>query len=267
MGVAGVGVRSLGRNRRGGRSTGTTLERLFPSANERLRQWIAHSRRLQASPAVGRALYEAFSRIDVRPVLSLIQCPVLVLQRTDSYAVRVGHGRYLAEHIANAKYVELPGGDSAWWVGDTGAIVDEVEDFLTGARPTHESDRVLATVMFTDMVQSTERMAELGDRRWRGLVDEYESAVRREIDRFRGRYVNTTGDGTLATFDGPARAIRCAAAIADSARNLGIELRAGLHTGEIGTARRRCRGYRRQYRSARGGARWTERRLGLTHGR
>lgn len=127
----------------------------------------------------------------------------------------------------------MAGADSPWWAGDSDAVVDEVEDFVTGARPTYETDRVLATVLFTDIVKSTERTAELGDRRWRGVADEYEAIVRHELERFRGRYVNTTGDGTLATFDGPARAIRCAAAIGSAARGLGIEVRAGLHTGEI----------------------------------
>jgi class 3 adenylate cyclase len=138
----------------------------------------------------------------------------------------------MAERIPDAKLVELPGEDHLWWFGDQDAIVDEVEEFLTGARSVPESDRVLATVMFTDIVGSTERAAELGDGRWRDVLESHESITRRELRRFRGTEVKTTGDGFLATFDGPARAIGCARAIAEAVRPLGIEVRAGLHTGE-----------------------------------
>ena len=146
--------------------------------------------------------------------------------------VDVRSGRYLAEHIPGAKYVELPGEDHLWWIADQDAILDEVEEFLTGVRQTHESDRVLATVMFTDICGSTERAAELGDRRWRELLERHETLIRRQLGRFRGHEVKTIGDGFLATFDGPARGIRCARAISDEIAKIGIEVRAGLHTGE-----------------------------------
>jgi len=142
-------------------------------------------------------------------------------------------GRQLAARIPGAKYVELPGADHLPWVGDPDAILDEIEEFLTGARPTIEPDRVLATVLFTDIVGSTERLAQVGDRRWRELLGAHHAIVRRELERFRGHEVNTAGDGFLATFDGPARAVRCAGAIRDAVRSVGLEVRAGVHTGEI----------------------------------
>jgi class 3 adenylate cyclase len=141
-------------------------------------------------------------------------------------------GRYLAEHIPGAKYVELPGVDHANWVGDQDAILDEVEEFLTGVRHGPEPDRVLATVLFTDIVRSTERAAEMGDRSWHDLLETHNEIAQREITRFRGLGIKSTGDGVLATFDGPSRGVQCARAMCDSVRELGIELRAGLHTGE-----------------------------------
>ena len=146
--------------------------------------------------------------------------------------MNVEEGRWIAAQIPGAKYVELPGDEHLIWAGDVDAVVDEVEEFLTGTRPLHDADRVLATVLFTDIVGSTERAAELGDRRWRELLDEHNASVRRQLERFRGREVDTAGDGFLATFDGPARAIRAACAIRDSVRGLGLDIRAGLHTGE-----------------------------------
>jgi class 3 adenylate cyclase len=141
-------------------------------------------------------------------------------------------GRYVAERIPGARYVELPGYDHFPWVGDTDAVLDEIEEFVTGTRHGHEPDRVLATVMFTDIVGATERAVALGDRRWRDLLDSHHAIVRQQLARFRGREVDTAGDGFLATFDGPARAIRCAGAIVQEVRRLGLEIRAGLHTGE-----------------------------------
>jgi len=169
---------------------------------------------------------------DVRHVLPTIRVPTLVLHRAGDVAVDVGQGRYLAEHVAGVKYVELPGSDHFPWVGDADAVLDEIEEFLTGVRHGPEPDRVLATVLFTDIVGSTERAAALGDRGWRELLANHHTVVRRELGRFRGREVKTLGDGFLATFDGPARGIRCACAIRDGVRPLGIEIRAGLHTGE-----------------------------------
>jgi class 3 adenylate cyclase len=147
-------------------------------------------------------------------------------------AVGINHGRYLAEHIPGAKYVELPGVDHLPWVGDAEAILGEIEEFLTGTRHVPEADRVLATVLFTDIVGSTEHADRVGDRAWRELLDAHHALVRKELERFRGREMDTAGDGFFATFDGPARAIRCALNIRDAVRQLGIEIRAGLHTGE-----------------------------------
>ena len=196
------------------------------------RRWFARFGRLAASPGAASALFTMVRDLDIREVLPAIRVPTLLVHRTDDTLMRVEHSRYMAERIPDAKLVELPGVDHLWWFGDQDAIVDEVEEFLTGARSAPETDRVLATVMFTDIVASTERAAELGDRRWRELLATHEAVVRRELERHRGREVKTMGDGFLATFDGPARAIGCARAIADGVRPLGIEVRAGLHTGE-----------------------------------
>jgi class 3 adenylate cyclase len=173
------------------------------------------------------------SQIDVRDVLPAVRVPTLVLHRTADRAVDVGQGRYLAEHIPGAKLVELSGEDHWWWVGNSDLLVDEIQEFLTGERPAVEADRVLATVLFTDIVGSTKHAADIGDRRWRTLLERHDSAMRKQIDRHRGRVVKNTGDGFLATFDGPARAIECAFAANDEIHRLGIELRSGLHTGEV----------------------------------
>jgi class 3 adenylate cyclase len=177
-------------------------------------------------------LFNMVRELDVRHVLPAIRVPTLLVHRTDDDLIRVDHSRYMAEQIPGAKLVELPGEDHLWWFGDQDAIVDEAQEFLTGARAIREPERVLATVMFTDIVGSTERAAKLGDARWRELLDGHETVVRRELARHRGTEVKTTGDGFLATFDGPARGIRCARSIAEGVRPLGIEIRAGLHTGE-----------------------------------
>ena len=174
----------------------------------------------------------AYLERDLRGVLPSMRVPTLVLHRVGDRYIRVGHGRYLAEHIPGAKYVELPGEDHHFFMGDTEAMLGEIEEFLTGVRPVPEIDRVLATVLFTDIVRSTERAAMLGDPAWRALLDTHHGIARRELERHRGREVKTVGDGFLATFDGPARAIRCACGIRDGVRPLGIEIRAGLHTGE-----------------------------------
>jgi len=210
------------------------IELFAPSVahDQRFRDWWARLLRLAASPATAIALLRMLDDIDVRPVLPTIRVPTLVLHCTGDRAVNVENGRYLGRHIPNAKYVELPGADHFPYVGDTEAILAEIEEFLTGARHAPEADRVLATVLFTDIVGSTTHAAGIGDQRWRDLLGSYQALVRRELARFRGREVKTLGDGFLATFDGPARAIRCACAIRDSVRPLGIEIRAGLHTGE-----------------------------------
>jgi class 3 adenylate cyclase len=170
--------------------------------------------------------------IDVRSVLSAIQVPTLILHRAGDRVIRPEQGRYLAEHVPGARLVELAGEDHVPWVGNADAILDELQEFLTGARQAPETDRVLATVLFADIVGSTERAAALGDRRWRDLLASYYAVARRELVRFRGREVDTAGDGFFASFDGPARGIRCAAAIAAGVRSLGVEVRTGLHTGE-----------------------------------
>jgi class 3 adenylate cyclase len=170
---------------------------------------------------------------DVRDLLPAIRVPTLVLHRSGDMAVPVEHGRYLGEHIPGAKYVEMPGIDHAPAIGDPERIIGEIEEFLTGSRSEMEIDRVLATVLFTDVVDSTKRAATLGDRPWRALIDRHDQIVRQQLSRFRGREVKNLGDGFLATFDGPARAVRCAAAIAETIKPLGIAVRGGLHTGEI----------------------------------
>jgi pimeloyl-ACP methyl ester carboxylesterase len=185
-----------------------------------------------ASPGAAAALLRMNSYIDVRGILPTIRVPTLVLHRTGDHDVDVAEGRYLAAKIPNAKFVELAGDDHVIAAGDTDALADEIEEFLTGTRPLPEPDRVLATVLFTDIVGSTARAAELGDRGWRDLLRAHDAAVRRELERFRGREVDTAGDGFLATFDGPARAVRCALSVGDAVRELGVEIRAGVHTGE-----------------------------------
>jgi class 3 adenylate cyclase len=170
--------------------------------------------------------------VDVRPALPTISAPTVVMHRTDDRDAHVEEGRYIASEIPGARYVEFSGADHSWWTQDGDAILDEIEELVTGVRPAPQPNRVLATVLFTDLVKSTERVRELGDQGWAELLGRHHSAVRRELQRFRGREIDTAGDGFLASFDGPARAIRCAVAIRDVVEELGLELRAGLHTGE-----------------------------------
>ncbi|MEA2387771.1 MAG: hypothetical protein QOG41_544 [Thermoleophilaceae bacterium] len=200
--------------------------------DERFSAWWARFLRQGASPGAATALLNMYKELDVRHVLPAIAAPTLVIHRTDDITVPIHMGRAVAEAIPGARFVELPGGDHLPFLGDADRLLDEVEEFLTGTRGDREVDRVLATVLFTDIVGSTERAAVLGDREWRDLVESHDSLVRKQLDRFRGRPIKTMGDGFLATFDGPARAIRCASSIADEVRGLGIEIRAGLHTGE-----------------------------------
>ncbi len=196
-------------------------------------EFTARMERSAASPAMVQQIFEMFLDIDVRDILPTIQVPTLVLHRRGDRVVNRRAGKELAAQIPGARYVELPGIDHLPWAGDAEAVLGEIEEFLTGARSVPEPDRVLATVMFTDIVGSTERAAELGDARWRELLAAHHAAVRRELTRCRGREVKTLGDGYLATFDGPARAIRCGWAIAEAARSLGLEVRIGLHCGEV----------------------------------
>jgi pimeloyl-ACP methyl ester carboxylesterase len=213
---------------------GVGLSAWAPSCADdvRMRTWWARLQRTAASPGMVHSLLALYPQIDIRAVLGTIGVPTLVLHRRDDRMINVEMGRYLAEHIPGAKLVELDGADHFFWVGDADAILDEIEEFLTGLRRGPEPDRVLATVLFTDLVGSTEHAVELGDTRWRYLLESHQAQVRRQLERFRGREVKTMGDGFLATFDGPARAIRCAQAVVDQSRGLGLETRAGLHTGE-----------------------------------
>jgi class 3 adenylate cyclase len=200
--------------------------------DERFRDSWARYLRLGTSPRGAHALLRLYKEIDVRHVLGAIAVPTLVLHRTGDLVVQVGTGRYIAERIPGARYVELPGQDHLPWAGDSRELTEEVEEFLTGQRQARDIERILATVMFTDIVGSTESAARLGDRRWGEVVARHDELVRRQLDRYRGRPVKTLGDGFLATFDGPARAVRCAREIAEEVQALGIEIRAGLHTGE-----------------------------------
>lgn len=189
--------------------------------------------RASMSPGAFRDLMLLNAQIDVRAAVAAITVPSLVLHRAGDRFIGVEQSRWLAGQLADARYVELPGEDHMLAAGDVDQVLGEIEEFVTGARHEPEADRVLATLMFTDIVGSTDRASGLGDRQWRELLDAHDQAVRRQLDRFRGREVNTAGDGFFATFDGPGRAVRCAAAIRDSVRALGLEVRTGVHTGEI----------------------------------
>jgi class 3 adenylate cyclase len=201
--------------------------------DEAFERWVGRYLRQSASPKAAAALLRMNTQIDVREVLPAIRVPTILIYRTDDADVHVDEGRYIAERIPGARFVEVPGADHSMWTGDATAILDEIEEFLTGVRRGPEPDRVLATVLFTDVVGSTELATRLGDRAWRDLLGRHHAAVRRELGRWRGREVHTAGDGFLATFDGPARAIRCAVAAVDAVRGLGMEIRAGVHTGEV----------------------------------
>jgi pimeloyl-ACP methyl ester carboxylesterase len=210
------------------------LESLAPSIvgdsafGERLATYLRRS----ASPGDAAALFRMNTDIDVRAVLPTIRVPTLIVHRSGDRDANVEEGRWISRQIPGAQFVELPGDDHLPWVGDADGLLDEVQAFLTGVRPGPLHDRVLSTVLFTDVVASTDHAREAGDRRWRAILDEHHARVRRELDRFRGREIDTAGDGFFASFDGPARAVRAACAIRDSVRSLGIEIRAGLHTGE-----------------------------------
>jgi pimeloyl-ACP methyl ester carboxylesterase len=211
----------------------TLLEVFGPSIADDKELVQAHTRAAlrAASPAAAAALYRMSSTIDIRHVLPAIRVPSLILHRTDEAMAEFS--RYLGERILGAKVVELPGADHLPWLGDQDAVLDEIEEFLTGVRPHPALDRVLATVLFTDIVGSTELAVDLGDRGWRDLLEQHNVLVRRELGRFRGRELSTAGDSFLATFDGPARAVACAVSIRDAARPLGLQIRFGLHTGEL----------------------------------
>jgi class 3 adenylate cyclase len=189
--------------------------------------------RLSASPATAAAVIRMLVELDVRDVLPSINVPTLIVHRQDNPIVTVDQGRYVAERIDGAKFVVVPGADYGLAVGDVDAVIDEVEEFLTGSRPAHPTDRVLATVLFTDIVDSTPRAVELGDARWRQVLEQHDALARGEVARFGGTIADFTGDGLVASFEGPARAVHCAFALRERLQTLGLEMRAGLHTGEI----------------------------------
>jgi class 3 adenylate cyclase/pimeloyl-ACP methyl ester carboxylesterase len=220
---------------RTGWGRGVFLDQVAPSrvGDEEFRKWWARYQRVGASPGTVLTMRRMLGQIDVRDVLSSIRAPTLIIHRAETHWNRVEHGRYLAEHIPGAKYVEVPGVDHFSFVGDTEPILREIESFVTGIAGAPSSDRQLATVLFTDIVGSTKLAAELGDARWRELLERHRAFVRRELDRHRGREVDTAGDGFFATFDGPARAVHCARAIREGVGEQALEIRAGLHTGEV----------------------------------
>ncbi|HEV8564683.1 MAG TPA: adenylate/guanylate cyclase domain-containing protein [Actinomycetota bacterium] len=204
--------------------------------------WFAGYFRRSASPQAAIALLKMNTQADIRHVLPAVRVPTLVMNRVGDLDVNVEEARYIAARIPGAKLVELSGADHTMWVGETGPLLDEIEEFLTGVRRGPDPDRVLATLLFTDIVGSTERAAALGDRAWSELIERHHALVRSNLARYRGREVDTAGDGFLATFDGPARAVRCAAASVDAVRDLGLEIRAGVHTGEVEMAGEKVRG-------------------------
>jgi len=210
------------------------LKTLAPNAmnDERFKQWWTAYLRHSASPADALALAKMNTEIDIRHILPAIHVPTLILHRTGDLDISVEGSRYMVQQIPNAKFVELAGNDHLPWVGDTEKLLNEIEIFLTGELQTSEPDRILVTCLFTDIVGSTEAVQSLGDERWRDLLQSHNEVVRNQLIHYKGREIKTTGDGFLGTFDGPARAVRCACSIRDELRQLGIEIRAGLHTGE-----------------------------------
>ncbi|OBA82434.1 cyclase [Mycobacterium sp. 1164966.3] len=215
--------------------TGAVADNLAPSwaGDDGKRRWWARGERLAGGPRYFKAVFELFLRTDVRPALDSIQAPTLLLRRRGDRHVAGGHAQYLAERIAHARLVEFDGDDHVWFAGDSDRVLDEIESFVTGARAAATTNRVLSTVLFTDIVGSTERAAALGDEAWTGALDAHNEVVARHVGSARGEVVKFTGDGALATFDGPARAINCACAIRDAVHDLGLDIRAGLHTGEV----------------------------------
>jgi class 3 adenylate cyclase len=214
---------------------GAMIEIMAPSLadDDRAREMFARFQRYSATPGMLTQVFLMFLEIDVRSLLPTIRVPTLVVHRRGDRAVNWRGAEWMARQIPGARYVELPGVDHAVYAGDSDALIDEVEEFLTGVRGHADVDRIVTTVMFTDIVGSTQRAAEIGDRKWRELLEGHTGIVRHELGRFRGREIKSLGDGMMATFDGPARAIRCGLAVIDAVHGLGIDLRVGLHTGEV----------------------------------
>jgi class 3 adenylate cyclase len=211
---------------------GTLVMRFAPDADDVMKAWWGARERLAGSPGAIRELFASSAITDVRDVLPAVQTPTLVVQRNGDPVLDVSEGRYLAEHIPDARLVELAGSSTLPWV-DADSLLDEIEEFLTGARPAPAADRVLATILFTDLVGSTETARSMGDAAWSRLVEQHHAAVRRELDHHAGEEIDTAGDGFFAVFDGPARAIRCALGIQSAVSVLGLRVRAGVHTGEV----------------------------------
>ena len=201
--------------------------------DDAFRAWWDMAGNRAASPSMALAMIQTIRGGDVRDALPRITAPTLILHRTDSTFTPREHGHYLAEHIAGSRLVELPGADTLYWVGNTAPLLDEIEEFITGMRGGSDSERLLTTIVFTDIVGSTERAALLGDDRWRDLLDNHDTIVRHELQRFGGREVNTAGDGFVATFSSPSAALACADELVDAVQVLGIEVRVGIHAGEV----------------------------------
>jgi class 3 adenylate cyclase len=203
------------------------------AGDQAFRAWWDHAGNRAASPSMARAFIKKIREADVRDTLERVRVPTLILHRDNPDFSPIGHGLYLAEHITGSRFVELPGDDALYWVGDTAPLLDEIEEFITGIRGGSDTERLLTTIVFTDIVGSTERAALLGDHRWRDLLDNHDTIVRHELQRFGGREVNTAGDGFVATFSSPSAALACADEIVDAVRVLGIEVRVGIHAGEV----------------------------------
>lgn len=219
-----------------GRPDSPTLDLIAPSVAhvDGVREWWARLERMACSPGTAAMMQQRIFEFDVRHILSAVSVPTLVVQTAGNRFVRAPHGRYLAEHITGASYIEMPGQDHWTWVGEAAeSLFQAMEDFATGTGGRPSADRVLATVLFTDVVDSTGRAAQLGDRAWREVLEDLDAVVARQVGRFDGRVVKSTGDGHLVTFDGPGRAVSCAAAVRDAVRSLGLEVRIGLHCGEV----------------------------------
>jgi pimeloyl-ACP methyl ester carboxylesterase/class 3 adenylate cyclase len=215
--------------------TGADLDLIAPTvaADDNFRRWYAQIQRMSASPATAVAMTRLWYEVDVRSVLPTIKVPTLVIARAGNATLPAHHSRYLADHIAGAKYIEFPDADLLYFVGHADQVLDAIEEFVTGMRPLPSPDRFLGTVLFVDVAGSTQLAAEIGDSRFRELIDDFHQLVRRQLDRYQGRLVDTAGDGALALFDSPARAIACAEAVRDGVRALGLQVRAGVHTGEM----------------------------------
>lgn len=224
--------------------TGRNVSMQAPSLaeDEHFVEWWARFERLVATPSGYRELAQIMTDLDVREVLSSIHVPTMVLQRAGDLIVPASQARYVAEHIAGARYIELQGNDHLPIAGDSDAVLDEVEEFVTGSRPVPNTSRILATVLFTDIVDSTTHQAELGNREWKRLLEGHHAIMRRNLTRFEGREQDTAGDGFYAVFDGPARAIECARSAMADLGLLGVEIRAGVHTGDCETADGKCAG-------------------------